>query len=400
MNKIVKMYWSCPYCETADIDGLVDECPNCGRHKPENTKYHLAGEKQIEFNKKYNSSQVNQCDILTEKELNDAGIDRQECDGNHKEWVCSYCNSLNNWTDDHCSACNSPRSEAVYEYGMSPKEPEQIYNAVLIGKSSVGKSHPFPYIPESASSNTGHTESRQKDSKPVFAWIKKNVFFILGILLCTLLSAFLLWPQKQEIHVTNFYWERNISLEEYKTVKESGWSVPAGGQVYETKTEIQSYTSVLDHYETVTETKSRQVIDHYDTEYYYTDNGNGTATEHTTQTPVYKTEYYTETKQEPVYRQEPVYATKYYYEIDKWLHTGENYTSSGYDKNPYWNKEYLPLTENKRDTDRSESYDILFSDSTKKSVNYDVWESTELNDGIIATRCRLGITYKIETVSQ
>ena len=36
----------------------------------------------------------------------------------------------------------------------------------------------------------------------------------------------------------------------------------------------------------------------------------------------------------------------------------------------------------------------------KKSVNYDVWESTELNDGIIATRCRLGIIYKIETVSQ
>ena len=75
-------------------------------------------------------------------------------------------------------------------------------------------------------------------------------------------------------------------------------------------------------------------------------------------------------------------------------------TSSGYDKNPYWNKEYLPLIENKRDTDRSESYDILFSDSTKKLVNYDVWKSTELNDGIIATRCRLGIIYKIETVSQ
>lgn len=35
MNRIIKMYWDCPYCENHDIDGLVDICPGCGRHKPE-----------------------------------------------------------------------------------------------------------------------------------------------------------------------------------------------------------------------------------------------------------------------------------------------------------------------------------------------------------------------------
>ena len=78
------------------------------------------------------------------------------------------------------------------------------------------------------------------------------------------------------------------------------------------------------------------MIDHYNTEYSYSDNGNGTFTEHTKQVPVYKTEYYEETHQEPVYRQDPVYATKYYYDIDKWFDSGRDYPSSGTDQNPYW----------------------------------------------------------------
>ena len=41
---------------------------------------------------------------------------------------------------------------------------------------------------------------------------------------------------------------------------------------------------------------------------------------------------------EPVYRQDPVYATKYYYDIDKWVDTGNDYPSSGKDHKPYWNE--------------------------------------------------------------
>lgn len=44
-DRIVRGYWDCPYCDSIDIDGLVDNCPNCGRHKPENTRYHLKGAK-------------------------------------------------------------------------------------------------------------------------------------------------------------------------------------------------------------------------------------------------------------------------------------------------------------------------------------------------------------------
>ena len=120
-DRIVRGYWDCPYCDSADIDGLVDNCPNCGRHKPENTKYHLKGAIPHE-NKIYKKSMVGESDVLNTEELQKAGISEEECDGNHKEWVCSYCNSLNNWADDICTSCGSPRDEATLEYGMQKRE--------------------------------------------------------------------------------------------------------------------------------------------------------------------------------------------------------------------------------------------------------------------------------------
>lgn len=120
-DRIVRGYWDCPYCDSTDIDGLVDNCPNCGRHKPENTKYHLKGAIPHE-NRIYKKSVAEESDVLTTEELQKAGISKEECDGNHKEWVCSYCNSLNNWADDICTSCGSPKEEANLEYGMQKRE--------------------------------------------------------------------------------------------------------------------------------------------------------------------------------------------------------------------------------------------------------------------------------------
>ena len=41
LPRIVKGYWRCDYCETYDIDGLVDTCPNCGKQKSHNIKYYM-----------------------------------------------------------------------------------------------------------------------------------------------------------------------------------------------------------------------------------------------------------------------------------------------------------------------------------------------------------------------
>ena len=40
-TKIVKGYWKCEYCGTYDIDGLIDNCPNCGKQKSHNIKHYM-----------------------------------------------------------------------------------------------------------------------------------------------------------------------------------------------------------------------------------------------------------------------------------------------------------------------------------------------------------------------
>lgn len=67
---------------------------------------------------------------------------------------------------------------------------------------------------------------------------------------------------------------------------------------------IQSYKDILDHYETVTETKTRSVIDHYEEKSSYVDLGNGYFEEQTESVPVYTEETYTEDVEKPVYRKE------------------------------------------------------------------------------------------------
>ena len=124
-DRIIKGYWDCPYCGRKDIDGLVDECPGCGRHTPENIHYHLKNGFVPEPGKHYKKSLASE--TVTDEELQKAGISKEECDGNHKEWVCSYCNSLNNYADESCTSCGSPKSEASLEYGMKKRKTESAH---------------------------------------------------------------------------------------------------------------------------------------------------------------------------------------------------------------------------------------------------------------------------------
>lgn len=370
-DKVVKGYWDCPYCNSREIDGLVDFCPNCGVHKPKDVKYYLKG--NVTTNTTYSKSQVPDSDVLSEKELEKAGISKEECDGKHKEWVCDFCGSLNNWADNVCSSCGSQKDESDTLYGGEKKSGEEP-------------------------AEQQHTASSQ-DKEQLSVWDKIKSFFvknrkaaaIVAVIIAVLSVMF--FPYKKVVTVKSFAWERNISLEEYRTVQESDWNVPEGGRVYDEKTEIKSYVSVVDHYETVWETKTRKVFDHNETSTTYSDNGNGTFTEHTTTTPVYRTETYQESHEEPVYRQDPVYATKYYYDIDKWVDTGNDYPSSGKDHKPYWNEDYKPMADNIRDTDRSETYTVKLDNGKTQEKSYSEWKNMKIGDTKEQTTCLVGIVY-------
>lgn len=370
-DKVVKGYWDCPYCSSKEIDGLVDFCPNCGVHKPKDVKYYLNG--NVTINTTYSKSQVPDSDVLSEKELEKAGISKEECDGKHKEWVCDFCGSLNNWADNVCSSCGSQKDESDTLYGGEKKSGEEP-------------------------AEQQHTASSQ-DKEQLSVWDKIKSFFVKNRKAAAIVTAIIavlsvmFFPYKKVVTVKSFAWERNISLEEYRTVQESDWNVPEGGRVYDEKTEIKSYVSVVDHYETVWETKTREVFDHNETSTTYSDNGNGTFTEHTTTTPVYRTETYQESHEEPVYRQDPVYATKYYYDIDKWVDTGNDYPSSGKDHKPYWNEDYKPMADNIRDTDRSETYTVKLDNGKTQEKSYSEWKNMKIGDTKEQTTCLVGIVY-------
>ena len=177
--------------------------------------------------------------------------------------------------------------------------------------------------------------------------------------------------------VSDVSWKYNIEIEKYKEVSEDDWDLPEGANLKYSKQEIHHYDKQLDHYETVT--KTREVQDGYDTSYSYSDNGDGTFTEHKKKTPRYKTETYTE--REPVYKDVPVYREKYYYTIWKWAHE-RDVTTEAHDKNPYWGE--VILEESEREGAHTETYIVsAFKSKKDKPKDYrttkEIWEQLNVD---------------------
>lgn len=375
-KRVVKAYWKCSYCDSK-ADGLTDYCPNCGVHKPDSTQYKLDKNNIVE---------------ATDKELEEAGMKRENCDGKHPDWKCSYCNSLNNWADTNCSSCGSLKEDATQDYfgSITPKN----------------KNNNQRIKEENTYTNTTTNYTASQEMNFSFQKLVSNINFskvitVFGVVTFISILVFLLAPYKVQAEVTGFSWNRNIYIEEMKTVKESDWTIPSGARVYDTKEEVYDTEKVIDHYEEVKVTKTKQEIVDYSisTEYEYSDNGDGTYTEYEVEvkTPIYANVEYETTEQVPVYKDVDIIKTKYYYEIDKWFN---KYTksSSGTDKNPYWNNDYT-LGFNQRDTRKSENYYIHYNNNDEKASNYNEWMQTEIGDSVTITKCRLGIVYN-QSVNQ
>lgn len=74
-RRIIKGYWKCEQCDTVDIDGLVDICPNCGKRKSETVKYYM---------------KKDMIEEVSDNDLKKAGITKTECDGKHNNnriWI-------------------------------------------------------------------------------------------------------------------------------------------------------------------------------------------------------------------------------------------------------------------------------------------------------------------------
>ena len=367
-NRVIRGYWDCEMCGKKGIDGLADTCPACGAGKSKNVRYYMKSVEEV-----------------TKEELAAAGISEEENDGLHREWVCPYCGNLNNYADLVCARCAAPKEEKEQDYGGDTSK-------VMYKQDKHGQMHQV--AEQEAPVEQTYVTKEQAEASDRAAAKKQSGGFLRFLIpiAAILLLAILFWPHTTAESITGFEWQREVTVEELRTFSESGWSLPTGARQTGQRRELYGYQDVLDHYERDYVTKSREVFDHYDTSYEYTDNGNGTFSEHAVNTPVYRTEYYQEEVQTPVYRKEPVYQMKYYYDIDRWISL-QTYETSGKDHDPYWSTAY-ELAENQRDDQmRVEAYYTIFNDEIREKTPYAEWQEQAIGDGIYVTKCLLGIEY-------
>ena len=369
MGRLIEGLWDCSHCGTTGIGGSKRECPGCGKPRDENTVFYM-GEK-----KKYVPKEV-------AKKVN-----------RNPDWVCNYCGSLNSDDFSECKSCGCSRSGENMDYfqnrekkshkDLEDEDHEEISNETedegedLSLKNIQRNIHFAGDIPY-------RDEVTSKSNRNGISINFKPIAIVLAAILLIAGLVYLFIPKEKEVTITSTLWERDITIQEYRTVRESDWSIPYGGRLQYTRQEISHYQNVLDHYET----KTRQVAKerYVGTEEVVTghrDLGNGYFEEITSSRPVYETYYETETYQEPVYRSEPVYRTKYYYDIERWVYC-RTVSTSGKDQSPYWGE--VRLAQKERESSRSEQYWITGLDEKEKEIkvtlSYSDWNSIRVDQKV------------------
>lgn len=355
--------WDCEYCSKKGIPADVRHCPSCGNPVGQNVKYYLP-----DGSKDYVDPKVVP---------------------NGPDWKCGYCESYNRSDSETCSNCGAPKG-AGKDYFRNHAE-----NAA---KSNTGQTNNTYYNSGGSGSAASYYSYSQK--KDLNYWLK---WIIAGIAVIAVMIgiAAIVMPKEKTLTVDGFSWERTLYIDKYKTVSESGWSMPSGARLRHTNEEIRSYDHQFAGYRT--ETYTEQEIDHYE-EYVsgYRDLGNGYFEEITDRRPVYRT--VTKTREVPQYVDVPVYDTKYYYDIDKWASDHTNVTK-GNDHEPYWGQEPTasgsPKLGDERVSSRSESYYVIGTISgTKNSRSYEIgysdWVKLKKGDSV---RCKVYVSGKIELLN-
>jgi hypothetical protein len=222
MKKIVRGYWDCPYCGTKHIDGLVDDCPNCGKHKSAGTKYYI------------DRSSLDQ-DVLTDEQLNAANMPRSERDGNHRDWTCRYCSQTNNWRDETCVQCGAPREEAKQENewiceACGKVNPDTVQKCLACG-SPRGNSKTAEYISENArrkNSQTADDDSSESSDRMNRSYRNTKIIVWSAVVFAALMLMWFFAPffAKQDYTVTGFHWQSIVTEEKWESVEKTGDTYP------------------------------------------------------------------------------------------------------------------------------------------------------------------------------
>lgn len=382
-NKI-EGYWDCSVCRTKAIKGRHTECPNCGHPRAKDTKFYM---------------------IEKDNYVDDSIVEKGP------DWMCEYCNSYNPFSENYCLRCGSSKEESKDDYFTIQKRYKENNSSTTEDTLTHAKTNEYnttDHTPTRYSASTStktaattHTSSKEPSLLEAFWKLIKKLFSeiaefigeyfdvilkVVSVLAIIGVITFIFYPKKDTIKVTNLYWERNIEIEEFKTVRENDWSIPPGGRLVYSKEEYYKTEKVLDHTEIVVEEKSEKYVSGTKSVVKgYKDLGNGYFEEVTEYEDIYDTTHYTVTRENPVYKDVKVYKTKYYYDIERWVHKTTLY-ESGVD-NPFWPE--TNLAANERTGSRSEKYELTGINQKDKyktySISYDLWNTVNVGDIINVT---------------
>ena len=363
MGRTVMGYWDCPVCGSKGIAGNVMNCPACGRARGDVRFYMKDGAE----NTTREADERGDIEYLTEEQAQEIG--------KNPDWYCSFCNSLNKDHAAFCTNCGASRESSESNYFDQLKKRQEAEAA-----------------------------EQAAQPQPQAAQAKKKSRLPLLILLAAVIIGLIVFMNgsktQGDLTVTALSWTRSVPIEQNIQYTEEGWTIPQGGTEVSRKQAIHHYDQVLDHYEDVEVQRSREVIDHYETYYTYTDNGNGSFSEVEHQRPVYRTEYYTETETRPVYRSVPRYQTYYTYTIWRWTPVRES-TSSGSDHSTFWPE--LILAEDEREgSPRTERYFFEVQDKKNVLTTWQIeqeadWQKINVGDGLtISTQRGNGVSWIVD----
>lgn len=343
MNKIIKKirrgYWICPTCKHKN-PGNLELCESCGSSQQKNKD----GSNPFFLDS-------------TSEEVTDPNELKEAYAG--PDWICEYCGTSNDNLTDSCKQCGNTKGD---------KE-EETYNDKPLYTNY---------------SNTSQEDYEVKKQNKLY-WIIASA----SAVIITLLLVWLLLPSNVPVKITGFSWERSIDIEFSRLETEEDWNIPSGGTKISQETKFHHNDQVLDHYESVQVERSREVQTGTETVHTGTrDLGNGYYEDTYEERAVYTTEYYTETEQEPVYRDVAVYKTWYTYKIIRWHHDRYATSSGNSQTGLYWST--YTLADNERAGKKTEKYVVhLISQENEPrtfefSCSLEEWQGYALNEELNA----------------
>lgn len=349
--------WDCPSCDSKRLKGRYKACPNCGQSRGSTPTYPDP-----------NAQPITDDGLL---ELANAGPD----------WNCEHCGESNRGDANFCIECGAPKgsspSNQVKEEFFGGQKPD---NARVFPVQVTDTSAYAPLMPVSEQPSAPPTYVPnfvdEEPSPTITSEPTVNLRGCLKPLLILLVIAIVgfgifkaLQPYEVPVTVDQFTWSRNISIQEYQTYREEGWSIPYGGRYVSEHQAIHHYNQVPDGQECRDEEYTCGSRSYTCGE---RDLGNGFSEDvECSEDIMCEREVCT-----PKYRDEPVYQTEYVYDIDRWGH-GRNVPTTGTnrdDPQPYWGEFSLNCANQliigcERENGRTETYTVVFIDSEGKTYN-------------------------------